>query len=264
MLAHLDVLSLNTQVLFNLIVILSVCCALGILVVWKKVNEVERVFGYYIVAIGFFELIAWLGPRYLNQSNNLPGLHIYTLVQFVLMALFFQACFKEFSAKFNIKWITRIGIVLIVFNSLFIQSIYTYNSYSKTLVEFFVIVSSLILFSLFIKDKTHNQKQMKPSVSFVSAIFLQSSVAIIIYMYSNEIMYMKESLRNTIWHLKLMVNYLAVAMIILGLIQIYFRESMIVSEAFISKEQDEVDLKVKKKVEVKKSKSKAEKSLMYE
>ena len=244
MLVLLDALnSLNTQILYNFIVVLSLSSALFAFLLRGKANSIERVFVYYVFAVGLFELIAWLGPRFFQQSNNLPGLHLYTLVQFVLMALFFNACFKEFSSRIKLKGVIILGVSGILLNSLFIQSIYTYNSYSKTLVELFVIICSLMLLVLFIKDKEHNQEQMKPSVSFVSAVFLQSSVSIIIYMYSNEIMHMKESFQNSIWHLKMLVNYLSLFMILLGLLQILFRNKKVDKSTLISKRNSDGTVK---------------------
>ena len=207
----------------NFIVVLSVTTAIAGMYLYPYANKKEKVFIYYIIAIGFFELLAMILVALMHNGNNLPGLHVYTLFQFLLLTLFFNACFKEFSNWFKYKWILAIGTIGIIANSIFLQSIFTYNSYSKSLVELYVIVMSLTLFRLFLSDKTHEQINMKPSVSFVSAVFLQSSVSIIFYIYSNDIMEMKESLRDLIWYLRIVINYISLFMIMFGVWQIFDR-----------------------------------------
>ena len=206
------------------IVVLSVSSAIASIYLYKYANKKEKVFIYYIVAIGFFEVFAKVLKQVMSDGNNLPGLHLYTLFQFVLLTLFFNACLKELSKQFKYKWVLGLGTLGILANSLFVQSIFTYNSYSKSAVELYVIIMSLVLFTLFLKDKANEQINMKASVSFVSAVFLQSAVSIIFYIYSNDIMEMKASLRDLIWYLRIVINYISLFMIMFGMWQIFARE----------------------------------------
>lgn len=210
------------ELVHTIIVVLSVTTAIASMFLYRYANKKEKAFIYYIVAIGFFELLA-IALVWLSSGNNLPGLHLYTLFQFVLLTLFFNACFQELFDWFKYKWVLVIGTVGIIANSIFIQSIFTYNSYSKSLVELYVIIMSLTLFKLFLSDKTHEQVNMQPSVSFVSAVFLQSSVSIIFYIYSNDIMEMKDSLMDFIMALRIVINYISLFMIMFGVWQIFVR-----------------------------------------
>jgi len=211
---------------FSLIVVISIACAIASLFLWKFANSKEKIFIYYIFAIGFFELLSRFLLAILN-GNNLPGLHLYTLVQFVLMTLFFNACLKELSSWFKYKWILTGGVIGIIVNSMFFQPIFTFNSYSKSLVEIYIIIMSIVLFVLFIKDKSHDQLNMKASLSFVSAVFMNSSVSFIIFMYSHEIIEMKKSLSYIIHNVRLAINYISLFLIIYGMVQIYCRNKML-------------------------------------
>lgn len=216
------------EFLHTFIIILSVTTAITSTYLYRYANKKEKIFIYYIVAIGFFEVLAVALVWLISDGNNLPGLHLYTLFQFILLTLFFNACFKELSDRFKYKWVLAIGTVGIITNSIFVQSIFTYNSYSKSLVELYVIIMSLTLFKLLLSDKTHEQAEMKPSVSFVSAVFLQSSVSIIFYIYSNDIMNMKASLMNFIMALRIVINYISMFIIIFGLWQISTKKKVII------------------------------------
>ena len=92
---------------------------------------------------------------------------------------------------------------------------------------------SLTLFTFFLRDKTHDQVNMKASVSFVSAVFLKSSVSIIFYIYSNDILGMKASLRDLIWYLRLIINYISLFIIMFGMWQIFTRKKEMLSTAKI-------------------------------
>jgi len=211
------------QYALDLIVVFSAATAILSIYLFKNLNAKEKLFSYYIIAIGFFEILAYVWAHYLDSNNNLPGLHAYTLVQFILLTLFFKECLEELSVNFNSKWILVIGCLGIILNSMFVQSIFTYNSYSKSLVDLYVIIVSLSLFVFFIKDKNHDQVNMNASVSFVSAVFMQSATSIIIYMFVNVIIEMKESRAKFIMDLRTLINYIALFIIVFGLWQIYTR-----------------------------------------
>ena len=215
------------------IVVLSITASIASAYLYKYANKKEKVFIYYIISIGFFELLAILLEMVMNNGNNLPGLHLYTLFQFVILTFFFNSCLREISDWFKYKWVITIGSIGIIANSIFFQSIFTYNSYSKSAVELYIILMSLTLFTFFLRDKTHDQVNMKASVSFVSAVFLQSAVSIIFYIYSNDILEMKASLRDLIWYLRIAINYISLFMIIFGMWQIFNRKKEIINPAKI-------------------------------
>jgi len=204
---------------YQIIAYTSVILAIVVYFLRHKCNKQEEVFLYYIYANGFFELLAWVCSGY----NNLPGLHLYTLVHFVVLLTFFARCLEKMKVNLPLKPILILGMILLISNSLFVQSLYSYNSYGKSLVELSVISLSVYLFVLFIKDSTHDRESMRPSVSFVSAIFLNSSVSFILYLYSNDILQMDTSLSYNIWYLKLAINYISMMMIMLGLSQIVMK-----------------------------------------
>lgn len=211
------------DIVYDVIIALSLICAVLSTLLISRANDRERAFIYYIIAIGFFEVLAIILNRLLKDGNNLPGLHVYTLVQFLLLTVFFHECLKELTWWFRYKWVLVLGSVAIVCNSIFVQNIFTYNSYSKSIVELYIMLICVILFALFLRDKSHDQKSMKASVSFVSAVFLQSSVSIIFYLYSKEIVAMRTEMSDIAVGLKLGVTYLSLFMILLGMWQIYDR-----------------------------------------
>jgi hypothetical protein len=72
--------------------------------------------------------------------NNMPLLHAYTLIEFVIWAFFYRLILGPKTILRRYFWqILGVGMVLIVLNTIFLQNIWTFCTYSKTLVQLFII-----------------------------------------------------------------------------------------------------------------------------
>ena len=207
---------------FDLLIIISILCAVIALVLYKEANLPERVFFLFIFAKAFFEFLAIILAELIH--NNLVGLHLYTLVQFTVLSMFFGTCFSRFEVGFRTKWIIWIGTVAILLNSAFLQPVNTYNSNSKVLVELYLIIVCIGLFVLLIRKRNDINVNMQASASFISAVFLESSISFIYYLYSNQLVEMDGFYSSIIIFFKLGLNFLVLFIIIFGLYQIHNRE----------------------------------------
>lgn len=104
----------------------------------KRLPGAFKILALYLGWNLFIELITFIPVR---GTNNLPLLHLYTLVEFVLFTLLYKRLELFKSWSISAFWTYLISIsVLIILNSIFLQSIYTYNSYAKALVQVLLIV----------------------------------------------------------------------------------------------------------------------------
>jgi hypothetical protein len=72
--------------------------------------------------------------------NNMPLLHVYILLEFVIWAFFYRSILGPRALLTRFFWqILGAGIAMIVLNTLFLQGIWTFSTYSKTLVQLFII-----------------------------------------------------------------------------------------------------------------------------
>ena len=101
---------------------------------------------HYIFLLAFIELGAIVASSYL-KVNNLPLLHILTLGEFVFLSLFYQKIIAKPNLKSN-RFLLFIAFIslLIIGNSIFLQEIYIYNSYAKSLVQGIVIIYAILYF----------------------------------------------------------------------------------------------------------------------
>lgn len=196
---------------------LSLLVSLVTLYYYKKFTKTERVFIYYVWTSTIFEIIAYVTTK-LNIENNLPGLHLYTLIEFILISCYFAYCFRLLKIFQPIKTIVIGGSILIITNSIFFQSIFVYNSYSKSAVESFIIMSSIFFYYSILQKRNYDITKIGPSVYFVTSLFLKASVSIIVYLYSNEILKLEQQQIIQLFSIKNLIQIIAMIIASAGFI----------------------------------------------
>jgi len=216
--------------LIDVLIGLSILAAIIGMSLWRKASGVERVFILFIANNAFFEFLTTMIIR-VGYKNNLPFVHAYTLMQFILMTIFFAECFKVLKMKVKYKWVLVFGSLAIIANSVFIQSIYIYNSYSKSLVDLYIMICSVSLFIYLIKDRKHDRADLKPSVSFAAATYLASSISFVIFLFGNVVLsYGGESkVIDLVWDIRAGVNFIVIFTTFFGLKQLHNKSKNLVS-----------------------------------
>lgn len=111
---------------------------------YKDIKDLKWLFYFvcYGVANEFVTLLLISG----GARNTMPKSHLYTLVSFVLLFLFYQSVFKKFIKR---KWFLAIIVFYMVFcftNLLFFQSIYKYPSLPLSVLAIIMVSFSIIYF----------------------------------------------------------------------------------------------------------------------
>jgi hypothetical protein len=94
-----------------------------------------------------------------KSINNLPVLHVYTVLELVTVLLFYREAFKRPSVKKIIAGIIILFVVLSVLNSSFIQPLKTHNSYTRSLEAILIIIFCIAFFF----TKLDNAQAILPS-----------------------------------------------------------------------------------------------------
>lgn len=154
-----------------------------------RFRQIPRRFKLIIV----FTLISAIGELtatvlvLLRTGNTLPGLHIYTLAEGVILLLFYsQLLLKKIRPAFF--WIIIVLFSLFtILNSIFLQSIFEINSNART-VEALLILGCAILsyFYLFESEDIAIPKQALLWIN--SAIFLYFSISLFFFIFGNYFM----------------------------------------------------------------------------
>ncbi|TCS88210.1 hypothetical protein EDD80_10372 [Anseongella ginsenosidimutans] len=147
-----------------------------------RFRQIPRRFKLIIV----FTLISTIGELtatvlvLLRTGNTLPGLHIYTLAEGVILLLFYsQLLLKKIRPAFF--WITIVFFSLFtILNSIFLQSIFEINSNART-VEALLILGCAILFYFHLLESEETESIKRSLLWINNAIFLYFSVSLLFF-----------------------------------------------------------------------------------
>jgi len=120
--------------------------------------------------------------------NNMPSLHLLTVLEFLCIAFFYASVFKNKSLK-RITVVVGIGFTLFSsFNSFFLQDIYTYNSYARGLEAFLVICLSLLYFYEMLQRQEEERLEQNPTFWFNTAFLLYFASTQFLFLFNNLIL----------------------------------------------------------------------------
>ncbi len=206
------------HILLSITVGVSMLTALVFIARSSRFTELVRRFGFYIVIGALFELYSyWLVFVRGHKDNNLYLLHIFTLIEFVLIAWFFGKLFELFQLKLNSRLIISIGVVLIVLNSVFLQPLEVYNSFSRTAVQLCFLACCFVGFYLF-TQRNYTFEDRGVVKSILIALLIKYSGSLFLYLFSNQIVDLPAQTQVKIWLINPSLNFLAQMIILVALI----------------------------------------------
>ena len=153
--------------------------------VFKTLTKELKVFSYYLFATGVFQMLALILA--LNKVNNLPLVHLDTALSFIFLAWFYTSVLEAFINKKIILITCIVFLIFIVLNSLFVQTLFTFNSYALTLESIIVIILSLSTFMLLLNDIVKEKtKQNIKSINWInSGLFIYFSSSLLIFYFGD-------------------------------------------------------------------------------
>jgi hypothetical protein len=183
------------------------CMSIGIgIFYWKRLSPAFHYMICFLIWNLFVEVLAEVLVPYVE--NNLPLLHFYTLIEFMLISLVYwkMGVFAKWSNKHF--WIFLISISsLIVLNSIFLQSIYDYNSYAKALVQIFLIAFA-VAYMFQLKEKSGPLNWMN------AAVLLFYSGSLFVFMFGNIILGEKG---HIFWEFNAILNFIFQIIILISI-----------------------------------------------
>lgn len=177
MLNYLQTVLMNISLI--LICLSGIACTL-------KIRKIGKGFQFLLVYFILYIIVdVWSGILSSQKINNLPLLHIYTILEFIIWSLFYKALLKDkpfFGKGFPI-FITIITSLLIA-NSIYLEPIFGFNSNAKALVQIILIGYSMhYFFSSYGKiDFSKPGKQADLLINFAVILYYSGSLFIFMFM----------------------------------------------------------------------------------
>jgi hypothetical protein len=153
--------------------------------VYKKLPAELKTFSWFIFLSGVIELVSRIYWFY--NENNMPLLHLYVAGGFVCLALFYKSVLKNMINEKIISIALIAFLVFTVINSLFVQTIYTFNSNALTVEAIIIVVLSLSTYIFMMNDIVKkNLVTLVKSVSWInSGLFIYYASSLLIFHYGN-------------------------------------------------------------------------------
>jgi hypothetical protein len=202
------------DILLSGVTAITLITALFFLFNYSKFGPAPKAFGYYLVLRAIFEVLASMLME--GGSNNLPYLHLYTLFEFLFLMYFFSRVFVP-----GRSWALAAGIggLIIILNSLFVQDINEFNSYSKSLVCLtFILMSIYTLFKIFGR---YNRDVMDAYAVklFCYGLLINLAGSFTLYLFSNLIVLLSLETQQALWVVNVILNIITMVIFITGFIK---------------------------------------------
>lgn len=130
---------------------------------------------------------------------NLPLLHLYTPIEFALLSLVF---YYHFDGDSLLRQVIKILIIAFsifaVYNSFYLQSIYTFNTYARTLSSILLIIYVFCYFYSIMAQLQVKYLEKEPMFWISVGILIYCSANLFLFIYSNIILD-KENLLYVMW-----------------------------------------------------------------
>ncbi len=108
---------------------------------YSRLEGKFRVFSWFLFFSGVIQLVSLV--MWLYGLNNLPLLHLYVAAGFCGLALFYREVFRGFIPPRLMYIIMGAFLLFTGVNSLFVQPVFTFNSYALTSEAVLVVIFSL-------------------------------------------------------------------------------------------------------------------------
>jgi hypothetical protein len=167
----------------------------NVIVCWTIRKQLPAFFQWFNLFLLSGLMIQIVAKIYLyRHMNNLPLLHLYTLLEFILLSLFYRKMLQDLKLKYFSHFV-GITTVLILLNSLFIQPITSFNSIAKTFTQVTYIGYSLLFF-FYLTERGHRLLNLTNS-----AVLIYYSASLFIFMFTNVLTDLKDLIPyyNYLW-----------------------------------------------------------------
>lgn len=186
----------------NIVLILSGIICLFIIFSFLKANIIFKMLGFYFITSTIIDSIA-SGMAYYGE-NNLFILHFHTLFEFLILSIIYYKIIESISLKRFISVFSIIGIILIIINSSFIQSIEEFNSYASGFVSISILGYSMIYFFQLLNNPSTSREEITLKWIIIS-IFIFHNVNFIALLFSNNLLSISSQYFSIVFLIRLII-----------------------------------------------------------
>lgn len=180
-------------VLVPLTIILPVFIAI---IRYHKLPSECRILFYYLIMAGLINTVASMMAR--NGIRNLPLSHLLTMLEFVMLTDYFSIVLKE---KKAIRILQVCFIIACILNTIFLQDIWQFNTYTRSLEALIIMLLSVNLFAKMFTDIDGPRLVTRSDFWFNTGMFLYFSGSFMMFIFSNFLLQASKKDWIIIWNI---------------------------------------------------------------
>lgn len=180
-------------VLVPLSIILPVFIAI---IRYNKLPAEGRILFYYLIMAGLINTVATMMAR--NGIRNLPLSHLLTMLEFVMLTDYFLIVLKE---KKAMRILQVCFITACILNTIFLQNIWQFNTYTRSLEALIIMLLSVNLFAKMFTDIEGPKLARRSDFWFNTGMFLYFSGSFMLFIFSNFLLQASKKDWNIIWNI---------------------------------------------------------------
>ncbi len=153
---------------------------------------------YFLICSGLINLAALMMIE--QGKSNLPLLHLYTIVEATFFLLYFRSIFVNSAIKNTLTIAIFAFPIFCIINFVFLQSIFTYNTYTRPLEAIIITIACLTYFY----KSGFSENWLSSPVNWINmGILIYFPAATIIFILSNYFTFVKlhRELVHLIWNI---------------------------------------------------------------
>ncbi len=177
-----------------------------------------KIVAWYLILSGCSQTVSFI--LWKQSINNLPVLHVYTLLEFLILYRFYLKLLQSFIPGVFFYSTLIIFILFSFIDSFILENIFVFNTYTRSLEAFIFILFSVLWFVQLMTDD-HKAGLQTKALSFINGgFFIYFSGSIVLFSLSNYINNLTHSLLMNIWTIHTILLVVLYLMIFTGLCQI--------------------------------------------
>lgn len=182
---------------------------------FKSIKKARPEILLFLGLSAFFEILS--RALYSKSVNNLPYLHLYTFLEFLVVSSFYYSTLATVTGKKALRILIVLFSLWAVINAFFVQGLYAYNSYVRPL-ECLIIMAFSLVFYYKMLNELETQTPIQNSDFWINTgFFLYFSGSFVLFVLSNVLTSESYELNMTAWAMHAFLMGILHTLIIIGL-----------------------------------------------
>ncbi len=155
-----------------------------------------------------------------SSINNLPVLHVYTILEFNILMWFYLIVFNDARAKKVILYICLLFTAFAIVDSALLESIFIFNTLGRSIEALLIIAMSLVYFIYSLSNENLNPLINLRQTKYINiGIFIYFSGSIVLFTFNNYIIALAQNLVLNIWSIHTVLLVLFYIIITISLVR---------------------------------------------